>query len=174
MSNGAQLISRTAMAHTSPLSDAAVVAISEAIFAKGSPTVVQAYSGYGQDPLRFESAGDLCTYASRQRDKPSGSAHVAVHFRDTAGHLARKLVSLDPSKCGGFTHRYTFEGWGLIWVYMHLNGASPIGSFVSANSQRRAEKWSSTYPELDPPGTWNWAAVSGHRRRLARVLKIVV
>jgi hypothetical protein len=60
--------------------------------------------------------------------------------------------------------------WGLISVQV----ASPdlgIASNIGANSEARAIKWSSTYPEMEPPSVWNWSAVKKHQSRLKRVLK---
>lgn len=154
-----------------PLSDAAVAALAHAIFAKGEPMVVEAYSEFEVEPRNFTSAADLCAYVAHQRKQPSGSAHFAIHYPDTGGRLVRRRITLDPSRCGGFTHRFAHEGWGIVWVYLHLVGPSPSGSFISANSQKRAEKWATTYAELDPPATWIWPAVASHARRLSRVLK---
>jgi hypothetical protein len=44
---------------------------------------------------------------------------------------------------------------------------------VSANSQKRAEKWQPHYPQFGSPDAWEWAAVGRHERRLMRVLKKV-
>jgi hypothetical protein len=159
------------MTNFEPLSDAAVTALAKAIFAKGDPIVVEAYSEFGAEPRQFTSAAELCTYAAQQRKQPHGDVHIAIHYNDTGGRLERKRIVLNPSKCNGFTHRFTHEGWGLVWVYLHLAGASPSGSFISANSQKRAEKWTTTYQELDPPATWVWPAVASHARRLSRALK---
>jgi hypothetical protein len=154
-----------------PVSDAAVFILATAIFAKGDPVVVEAYSSFETEPRHFTTVAEICTYVSQQRGNPHGSAHLAIHFRDTGGHLGTKRITLNPDKCDGFTYRFTHEGWGLVWVYLHLADSSTIGSFISANSQKRAEKWADTYPELDPPSTWIWSAVASHSRRLSRALK---
>lgn len=154
-----------------PLSDAAVSAISEAIFAKADPQVLEAYSEFGQEPIRFKSSAQIVAYAAKQRGKPRGSVHLAVCYPDMGGRVNVKRIKLDPEKCDGFTYRFVCEGWGLIWVYLQLEGESASGSFVSANSEKRAEKWLPTYPDMEPPSVWCWTAVASHSRRLARVLK---
>jgi hypothetical protein len=159
------------MVKSEPLSDASVAAIASAIFAKGSPTVVEAYSEFGRDPRRFSSAAEVCAYAAQRRPEASGYVHLAIHYSDTSGRLVPKRVTLDPSRCNGATHRYTFEGWGIIWVYLNLAHSSATGSFVSANSQKRAEKWAATYPQQDSPATWHWPAVAAHARRLTKALR---
>jgi hypothetical protein len=159
------------MANTDRLSDESVASVAQAIFAKGGPTVAEAYSEFGCEPRRFACARELCAYALERRQVPSGSVHLAIHYPEASGRMLLKRISLDPSACNGFTHRFTHEGWGLIWVHLHLAGSGSVGSFISANSQTRAEKWATTYPELDPPMTWFWPAVASHARRLTRVLK---
>ncbi|WP_238533059.1 hypothetical protein, partial [Rhodanobacter thiooxydans] len=154
-----------------PISDAAVTALANAVFAKGNPMVVEAYSEFETEPRTFTSAASFCAYVAHQRRKPCGGAHFAIYYPDTGGRLTRKRITLNPSKRGGFKHRFAHEGWGIVWVYLHLVGVSPSGSFISANSQKRAEEWAAIYPELDPPATWIWPAVASHARRLSRVLK---
>ena len=131
----------TTMTSSEPLSDKSVASVADAIFAKGGPTVVEAWSEFGSEPRHFVSAAEICAYATEKRGGKPGSVHLAVHYPDTAGRLVQKRVSLNPGACDGSSHRFTFEGWGLIWVYLHLAGANAADSFVSANTQKRAEKW---------------------------------
>lgn len=154
-----------------PISEAAIKAIAEAMFRDRPATVIEAYSAPEQELRVFQSAEELFAYALAGRDTPSGSVHVAVHYPDIAGRLARTRDSLDPLKCNSHTYRYRVNGWGLIWVYLQLRPAS-LDSFISANSERRALAWAATLPELDPPSIWNWSAVARHLRRLQRVLKL--
>ena len=159
------------MTNSEPLSDKSVALVADAIFAKGGPTVVEAWSEFGSEPRHFVSAAEIRAYATEKRRGKSGSVHLALHYPDTAGQLVQKRVSLNPASCDGFTHRFTFEGWGLIWVYLHLVGSNTADSFVSANTQKRAEKWAATYPEQGSPSIWYWPAVSSHCRRLRNALK---
>lgn len=154
-----------------PVSDEAIKAIAEAIFRERPLTVIEAYSAPEQELRTFQSPEELFAYALARRDTPGGSIHVAVHYPDMAGRLARTHVSLDPLKCNGRTYRYRVDGWGLVWVYLQLRPAS-LDSFVSANSEKRALAWAATLPELDPPSIWHWPAVARHLRRLRRVLKL--
>lgn len=151
----------------------AVEAVATAIFEKGSPTVVEAYSAFGQ-PLRyFAAAADLVEYAQARSKEPHGAVHIAVHYADMAGRLQTRRIALDPSKCGGHTYRYSCEGWGLIWVHIELSPSPKLEPSISANSEKRAMAWAKTYPEMDPPSIWNWTAVASHLRRLRQVLRKV-
>ena len=154
-----------------PISDAAVRAISEAIFKDQPLTVIEAYSAFEKELCTFQSPVELCAYALAKRDSTDGSVHVAVHYPDMAGGLARTYLPLNPLKCNGHTYRYRVDGWGLVWVYLQLRPTS-TGSFISANSEKRALAWAATFPDLDPPSTWDWPAVARHLRRLRRSLKL--
>lgn len=154
-----------------PISDTAIQAIADAIFKERPSTVVESYSGPSQELCTFHTPLDLCTYANAKRSSRDGAVHIAVHYPDMAGRIARTRVALNPSKCDGHTYRYRADGWGLIRVYLQLHPKTRE-SFVSANSETRANAWAATLPELDAPATWDWPAVARHLRRLRRALKL--
>lgn len=161
------------MSAVRPLTLNAVEAVSVAIFEKGPPTVVEAYSAFGRPLQYFTAAADLVDYAEARSKEPHGAVHIAVHYPDMAGRLVTRQIALDPSKCDGHTYRYGCEGWGLIWVHIELSLSPKLAPSISANSEKRAMAWAKTYPEMDPPSIWNWTAVASHLRRLQRVLRKV-
>ncbi|AQR70195.1 hypothetical protein BZG29_19120 [Janthinobacterium sp. LM6] len=144
-----------------------------AIFAKPGVAVAQAYSEAERETLHFHSPAELCAYAARLETEGAGEVFLAVHYPDMAGHFAPRRIALDPAQCGGLTYRYVCEGWGVIHVYLRLSSGKGLASQVSANSQKRAEKWQRHYPEFGSPDAWDWDAVGRHERRLIRVLKKV-
>ncbi|MDO8051261.1 hypothetical protein O3301_22590 [Janthinobacterium sp. SUN211] len=145
-----------------------------AIFAKPGAAVAQAYSQMERETLYFHSPAELCAYAARLEAEGAGEVLLAVHYPDMAGHFAPRRIALDPAKCGGLTYRYVCEGWGVIRVYLRLSSGKGLASHVSANSQKRAEKWQPLYPDFGQTDAWDWAAVGRHERRLIRVLKQAV
>ena len=159
------------MSAVRPLTLNAVEAVSTAIFEKGPPTVVEAYSAFGRPLQYFAAAADLVEYAEARSKEPHGAVHIGVHYADMAGRLKERRIALDPSKCDGHTYRYGCEGWGLIWVHIELSQSAKLQPSISANSEKRAMAWAKTYAEMDPPSTWNWSAVASHLRRLRRVLR---
>ena len=162
------------MASSGVLSDQAIQSIAAAVFQCADPWVVEAYSDFDVLPLQFEAPEALAQYARRKLAKPKGSAFLFVTYPDMGGMAVRQTIELKPGSIPGHKLRYTWEGWGLISVLLE-RGDRPNGiSEISANSEARANKWRSTYPSWDPPGTWNWKAVASHTRRLQRVLKRVV
>jgi hypothetical protein len=156
-----------------PISDDAIQIMANAIFHQSPSTVIEAYSGFGQEARMFMSSQEMCIYAASRRNSPERSVHIAVHYPDMAGRVVSTRVALDPVKCGGHSHRHRADGWGLIQVYLQLGSTLPQ-SFVSANSEKRANAWAATFPELDLPSAWNWPAVARHLRRLRRALKQVM
>ena len=156
-----------------PLSEAAFAAVATAIFEKGAPVVVEAYSAFDCEPREFQNAAELCAYAMERRASGDGSVHLAIHYPDTAGSLLRTRRALDPTKCDGKTYRFESAGWGVVSAYLHVAGASAIESFLSANSEKRAQKWSAHLPEFGPTSAWEWPAVARHVRRLSSALRKV-
>ena len=153
------------------ITDEAVEALAAAIFQDSGATVVEAYSGFGAALKSFGSPHELTAYVRAQRRVPSQSAHLAVHYPDMGGALLRSRLEVDPEKCQGHAFRYAAAGWGLIWAHLEWR-LSPVGSYISANSENRALALAPTQPELGPPEQWNWAAVGRHLRRLRRALKL--
>jgi hypothetical protein len=153
-----------------PLSDSAVVAMAEAIYSK-TPVVVVETDSFDSEPRTFATVVEFCEYAVAQKAAACGSVHVAVLYPDMEGRLAQTRREYVPDNGIDVKYGVSVAGWGLIRVHLDLKGGRPLGSWVSAYSQKRAEKCAVTYPELDSPSIWNWIAVKSHERRLARVLK---
>lgn len=150
------------------LTESAIESLATAIFDRPNPWVAEAFSAYDQDPLVFSSTDELSRYFKEILATPKGHAFVFVLYPDMNGRAAREVIRLTPGSVPGHTKRYTWQGWGLIAVQLYRDGN--IRSRITANSQARAEKWASTYPEWEQPGTWNWRLVGSHARRLRRVL----
>lgn len=153
-----------------PLSDSAVVAMAEAIFSK-APVVVVETDSFDSEPRTFATVVEFCEYAVAQKTAACGSVHVAVLYPDMEGRLSQTRREFTSDNGIDLKYGVSVVGWGLIRVHLDLKGGRSLGSWVSANSQKRAEKFAATYPELDSPSVWNWLAVKSHERRLARVLK---
>jgi hypothetical protein len=153
------------------LTDASIDTIAEAVFAKPNPTVVEAYSEPGQLPKSFRSAPELSSYIRAQLSPPKGLAYVFVVYPDMGGAPVRRKIKLNPAGCQGHTMRYSWDGFGLISIQLQQSDGPISASRVCSNSERRAGAWSSTYPEWQQPGEWNWKAVTSHTRRLQRALR---
>lgn len=166
-------VRRPLLALAMPLTEQSVDTIASAIFEVPGAAVFEAYSDFDKEPRQFASANELGRYIKDAISAPSGMAHVFVVYPDMAGRAVRKMIRLDPVKIPEHAIRYTWEGWGLISVQLGTGTDPYSASCVTANSEKRATKWASTYPDLPPPKTWNWKCVKSHVRRLQRVLKQV-
>ena len=159
------------MAAASILTDEAIDAIAAAVFDAPEAWVAEAYSDLDVLPRQFGAAGDLAAYAKGRLSRPRGSASFFVTYPDMGGHAVLQTIHIKPGSVPGNALRYTWEGWGLISIVL-TRGDQPYDiSRISANSERRAAKWESTYPTLQTASTWNWKAVAKHSRRLRRVLE---
>ena len=145
--------------------------IGSAVFEKPGAQVLEAYSEFDKEPRQFPSVHDLVAYIKERLLSPSGGAFFFVLYPDMGGRAFRKTIHLDPDKVPGHSIRYTWEGWGLISIFVENGDGVNRVSRVSANSEKRAKKWSQTYSEWESPGTWNWKSVASHTRRLQRVFK---
>lgn len=155
-----------------PITDTAIDAIAAAIFGKPKPRVLEAYSECDHEPIVFGSQADLVSYIHDQVIQPQGLAFFFVVYQDMLGNPVRRTIYLDSKDDVVQKVRYTWTGWGLISVQLFGLENSQM-SRISANTATRASKWALTYPEWEPPSTWNWKAVESHTRRLSRILKSV-
>ena len=136
---------------------------------KSTPIVAEAHSAIGAELRYYAHPDEVVELARRNTECRNGAVHLAVLFPDTRGRLiARRIPIADNSK-----YRHSSEGWGLIFVYLAVGRPAGIKSFVSANSEKRAQGWSVTYPELGLPDAWDWSAVRAHLVRLRSALRKV-
>ncbi len=152
------------------LSEEGIRELCEAIFAFEKPVVVEAYSEFDRAPLSFNLTNDLATYIASKIENPKGLAHLFVVYPEMEGKPRLRRIKINSKKVANHKFRYTWEGWGLISIQIVAPDLG-IESNINANSEARAKKWESTYPEYEPPSTWNWTAVTKHKNRLKRVLK---
>jgi hypothetical protein len=157
-----------------PLSLSAVEVVATTMFAKGTPVVAQAYSDFDSELRYFETVKEIVDLAALKAEQLNGALHFALYYPEARGRLAVRTIALNPEECDGATYRYACEGWGLIFVYLAVGSPVGIKSFVSANSEKRALTWASSFTDMDPPNTWDWGAVARNFRRLRGALRKVV
>ncbi len=156
------------------LTDTEITSFANAVFDTPGVDVLEAYSIYGKVPRQFESAIELVQYINESLSTRKGMAYFFVVYPDMVGRAIRKKIHLKHDAVPGESFRYTWEWWGLISVIFDYPDQRVRKHCVSANSKKRAEKWSATYPEWPTPDTWNWPAVERHTRRLRRAMKTAI
>ena len=142
----------------------------ETIFLDGEVTVYEAYSIPDKELRVFVSPEEVMAYISEVESSKDDLAYLSIHYANAGGFVRKKKVDLNPEKCKGAKVRYSVEGWGLIQFQL-WNKASGLTCDIAVNSEKRANAWEATNPELKSPSLWNWKEVQKHNRKLNRVLK---
>ena len=102
----------------------------------------------------------------------SKKRHIAfgLHYKEANGFSEIRKVTLNPKYCGGKEYRYKIEGWGIIYIQLAFKEEN-IECRIAVNTEKRAENWESTNPELKSPSLWNWKIVESKVRNLIRELR---
>jgi phosphomannomutase len=144
--------------------------IVEAIFEVDEVIVYEMYSEYQKELKIFTSPDQVFDEIEQMKVGTRHQVLLSLHYENAAGYVQPRRIELDPLKCNGANFRYSIEGWGLIHVQLSLK-ENRIHCNISANSEKRAQKWEETFPELKSASLWNWAEVNKQKSRLNRVLR---
>ncbi len=145
--------------------------IVKAIYEEGAPVVKEAYSAFDTTTRSFITRDDLLkdlTYSPNQNVK---FFHYSIYYPESIGFTFEERIDLKPDKCNGHTYRYKQAGWGLIFLQCDFKNYPMIECRIAVNSRKRAELWSSTYPEFQSPETWNWRIVERYAGKFVRRLR---
>ena len=105
------------------------------------------------------------------RDRPYPSI-VVGNFKNEMNPLVtqpscRTLLWVSPS-----ASRFKCSGWGMIQLYLYgLVHGELRESHTNHNSERRAQKWGSTYPELGDARDWDFRLVNSTSRKVNQFIK---
>lgn len=136
-----------------------------------TPLVYETYSKFDRSVRCFSNLDILKTHVQTERAEGAKYFDLTVHYPETRGHVHTKAINLQPEKCGGATWREKVEGWGLIQLQLTYQEDGVVKCRVAVNTEKRANAWAETVPELGAPSLWNWRLVEKHARRLIRVLR---
>lgn len=137
----------------------------------GEPEIYEADSAPDEELKSFSDKSVLMDYISNEQAKGYKFISFGIYYPDAGGITEKKVVNLNPDKCNGATKRYSFSGWGILFLQMTYKDDGTVDCRFTVNSQKRATAWESTYPELKSADLWDWKLVEKHARRLIRVLK---
>ena len=141
----------------------------DALF-EDDPEVYEAYSQPDHELRKFGSKQEVLEYIKEVEGRNENLVYLSIHYPETKGYVRIKKIDLKPEKCNGAKTRFSTEGWGLVQFQLWLKDTG-LFCDIGSNSEKRALKWESTYPELKSPELWNWKEVGRQCRRLKRVLK---
>lgn len=158
------------MQTTQYITDDQIDEVVQAVYAMGSPVVKEAYSDFDSHTMTFPSASDL--RADIKFDpKEKAFFYYALYYPDAKGFVLEGRIELKPRYCKGHTHRFSQNGWGLIFLQIDFKNHPRIECCVSVNSDTRAGNWFDTNPHLKSPDLWDWTVVNKHAGRLIRLLR---
>jgi len=123
---------------------------------EGKPVIYEAYSKYDNEILQISGIEELKTYIDAEVSNGNNFIYLSIYYPDSKGRIETKKIDLNPEKCNGATKRYSIEGWGLIHLQMDYKNQSSVKCKVAVNTEKRANAWSITHPELGAPSEWQW------------------
>ena len=143
----------------------------EAIFAIDKPVVSEAYSKFDEEIVIFCSEEELIENITQERESGNKLLTFSVYYPDTQGFREVRKITLKPGAVKGHKYRYAVSGWGVIQFHLERLSDTTLKCYFGVNTEKRANKWIATCPELKSPDLWNWQLVEKHLRRLSRELK---
>lgn len=128
--------------------------------------VKESYSQFDKPTQIFANQYEL------KKDFSEGSnfKYYAIYYPLAKGKVFEKTIKLNPEKCEGHTTRYCQEGWGIIFIQCETM-EEQIKCKISVNTEKRAQKWESTCPELGQIKDWDWVVVKKLAGKLTRTLR---
>jgi hypothetical protein len=149
-------------------------AVLEFVLSRGDSDIYESYSRLDQPLRQFRSLGDFERHFSIADWKEGANESILLQLypHGAKGHVATRRIDLNPDACPPASSRYTFEGWGLVQLYLEpLKDGSLRPSHTNHNSHQRATKWSDAIHDLGDPADWDWERVTSFSRRLNRFIR---
>ena len=128
--------------------------------------VFESYSVPGVSLRRFASPVEV--RAAFDERGPAGLG-LMLHSPMMGGDFVIERFALSPGVFPGATWREKISGWGLIQMEFPGVQASKLRhSFTNHNSEKRAQLWAKTHPEIPSVDAWDFQEVSRISRRINR------
>lgn len=147
-----------------------LISLLDFIYDETDCRVYESYSEYGKNLREFKSITELLkAFDLGQCRRQSDQILLQPYSPSAKGKFLVEKMNLNPAKCRGHTIRYSPGGWGLIQLY--LGGIFEpekkiVHSHLNHNSEKRALKWASTYPNYDKPEEWDWKSLNTTSRKI--------
>jgi len=137
--------------------------------------VFEAYSRFDRDLREFSCLDELVESTETKLGDCSNSrlsCYLALWPVEASDQVRIRRIELNPT-AGLGTHRYSVEGWGLIFLQLGGLGKMEVHpSNTNHNSEKRARKWAETYEDLlGQPSAWNWDVVTRTSAKLNRRIR---
>ena len=144
------------------------------IFSERKCEVYENASDYEKPLKRFHSTNEVIDEFNRTY--PNGnkwhSVFLQLYVIGSGPGFSARRIELRPDKCGGATHRFSADGWGLVQFYLHRESDSHLeASHSNHNSQKRAEKWAPTCKDMEDPSAWDFDKIKSFSSQLNRFIR---
>lgn len=143
-----------------------------AVYKEGEPIAYQADSAFGEELKEFNSREELNQEIDKLLNTNAPFFQFAFYYPESIGFVEKQRVNLNPEKCNGHTFRFSIKGWGLIYLQFHRKPQG-IECRAAVNTEKRANGWKDTYPDMKEPSLWRWKTVEKNARRIIRVINKV-
>jgi hypothetical protein len=146
--------------------------ILEWLFAEQRCHVFELSSDFDTALRQFYTAEEVLTQFERcyTTGERWHTVHLSLYVLGGGPKFTPERITLNPGTGGTF--RYTTSGWGLIQLYLEAPQKNKLASsYTNHNSQKRAEAWADTCPEMGSPDLWDFAKITSFSSRLNRFIK---
>ena len=113
----------------------------------------------------------------RKIDADIRISQFVLYSDNLGGKLNIRKINLN-SNPEGHKFRYVVEGWGVIFLKLgkifynrHFQRNQLETSCIGHNSEKRAQNWFPTIPELGNPDLWHWKAINQESRKIENMIK---
>lgn len=142
--------------------DSDLLLILEFVMGHAGCTPFESYSTPGEPLKRFRAPQEVLDQLSAT---PSHSLGLMLHSPQMGGQYRVRRFQLKTNSVQ--TWRETIEGWGLIQLELRgVTGRVLMPCHTNHNTEARARKWESTYPNFPPLAEWDFAQVSHISRQI--------
>jgi hypothetical protein len=132
------------------------------IFEELGLSVFQSYSVFGQPLKEYRTVEEVISEIAKYP-----KTQFVLWKKDFGFDYMISKLDLNPKYCNGYTFRYRIDGWGLIHFHANELKADKLeASLISHNSEKRAQAWESTKPELGRADHLDWDEINSTSRKL--------
>lgn len=144
--------------------------IMQLAFQIGEIQVFESYSEMGKKIVEIKDYQHYLNYFNEAINNEKKYIEFGLYYKEAKGFIKIRRITLNPKYSDGKKFRYNIEGWGIIYIQLDLT-EEKIECRITVNTQKRAENWVKTNPELKSPDLWNWKLVESKARKLISELK---
>lgn len=141
------------------------------IYASGDPVVKEAYSNFDSPTKTFPTVQSLRDDIDYTYSQKREFFYYSIYYPAAKGFVLEKRIELKPGAVKNHTHRFSQEGWGLIYLQLTFKHPEAFEYRVAVNSETRANNCAEMHEGLRDPDGWEWDVIKFHSGRLIRLVR---